>query len=115
MSMNKERALTFCQHCHMKCRLYVTVNNGVIQSIENGMGIADYKGVCAPELLYHPDRILYPLKRTGERGEGQWTRISWEEALDLMAGRFGEIKKRRGSEAIATILGCGHKQMAVRL
>jgi anaerobic selenocysteine-containing dehydrogenase len=112
MSMDKKRTLTFCQHCHMKCRLHVTTSDGVIESIKNGMGVADCKGVCAPELLYHPDRILHPLKRAGKRGNGQWTRISWEEALDLMSSRFGEIKRRFGPEAIATILGCGHKQMA---
>ncbi|MDI7260819.1 MAG: molybdopterin-dependent oxidoreductase [Thermodesulfobacteriota bacterium] len=88
------------------------VNNGKIESIKNGMGIAGIKGVRSDELIYHPDRIIYPLKRMGKRGEGKWSRISWEKTLDMMADRFIEIKNAYGPEAIATIIGCGHKEMA---
>lgn len=50
--------------------------------------------------LYHPDRILYPMKRVGERGEGKWERISWDEALETVASRLNEIKARYGNESV---------------
>ena len=42
------------------------------------------KGQSGPNDVYFPDRILYPMKRVGERGDGKWKRISWDEALDEM-------------------------------
>lgn len=96
---------TFCQNCHMKCRVFVTVQNGKIQTIANAMDIEGAKTVNAHEQVYHPDRLLYPLKRKGERGEGKWQRITWDEALGLMAEQFGRIKEQYGSEAVATIRG----------
>ena len=109
--MSRKKLLTFCQHCHMLCRLYVAVNDGKIESITNGMGVECMKGVHSGELIYHPDRILYPMKRSGERGKGRWDRISWDEALDMTAKRFGEIKKSYGPGALSTIRGCGHKDI----
>lgn len=110
--MKAKRILTFCQHDHMGCRIFCRVVDGRVIDIVNGMGVKCGKEIYAPELLYHPDRVIYPLKRVGKRGEGKWERISWDEALDIMAERFGQIKERYGAETIATIRGCGHKQMA---
>jgi anaerobic selenocysteine-containing dehydrogenase len=55
------------------------------------------KGRAAPELVYHPDRLLYPLKRTRPKGDPDpgWQRISWDEALDLTASRLRQ--HRRGA------------------
>jgi len=103
--MKKEVIQTFCQNCHMKCRIFVTMQNGQIQSIANAMDIEGAKTVSAHEQIYHPDRVLYPQKRVGRRGEGKWQRISWGEALNTMAERFGKIKEKYGLEAIATIRG----------
>ena len=110
--MGAKTILTFCQHCQMKCRLFCRVADGKITHIANAMGVEGVKAINTQELIYHPDRLLYPLKRIGERGEGKWQRISWDEALDTMASRFGEIKDKYGPQAIATVRGCGHKQMA---
>jgi anaerobic selenocysteine-containing dehydrogenase len=52
------------------------------------------------ERLYHPDRLLYPLIRTGEKGEGAFRRASWEEALDLITETFLTIENVFGAEAI---------------
>ena len=104
--------LTFCQHCHMKCRVFCRVEDGKITHVANAMGLEGVKAQASPELIYHPERVMYPFKRVGERGEGRWERISWDEALDIMAKRFGEIKEKYGGEAIATIWGSGHKVMA---
>ncbi len=50
--------------------------------------------------VYHPERILYPLKRTGSKGDGQFTRISWDEALDTISDRLENIISTHGSQAI---------------
>jgi anaerobic selenocysteine-containing dehydrogenase len=53
------------------------------------------------EHLYHPDRLNHPMKRIGERGQGKWKRISWDQALDEIAEKLGKIKERYGVEALA--------------
>jgi anaerobic selenocysteine-containing dehydrogenase len=52
------------------------------------------------EREYSPDRLLYPLKRTGAKGSGEFTRISWDEALSEIAGRLGQVSAEFGPEAI---------------
>jgi len=52
------------------------------------------------ERAHHPDRLLYPLKRSGPKGSGQFDRISWDEALDEIAARFLSLESEYGAEAI---------------
>jgi anaerobic selenocysteine-containing dehydrogenase len=52
------------------------------------------------DFVYHPDRLKYPLKRVGGRGEGNFVRISWDEALDTVAGEFNRIKQEYGPESV---------------
>jgi anaerobic selenocysteine-containing dehydrogenase len=65
------------------------------------------KGKAAPELLYHPDRLKYPLKRTGDRGENKWQRIGWDEALDTISEGFLKVKREFGAESIVGARGTG--------
>ncbi len=71
------------------------------------------KGVTIPDVMYHPNRLLYPLKRAGERGEGKWERISWDEALNTIAGKLKEIKEKYGPEAIHISCGSGQKHVGL--
>jgi thiosulfate reductase/polysulfide reductase chain A len=57
------------------------------------------------EILNHPERINYPLKRVGERGSGKWQRVSWDEALNDIATRLENLKASHGPEALATCIG----------
>jgi anaerobic selenocysteine-containing dehydrogenase len=57
------------------------------------------------EISTHPDRLKYPQKRTGARGEGRWQRISWDEALDAIAEKLTAIKEQHGPEAFGVGLG----------
>jgi anaerobic selenocysteine-containing dehydrogenase len=59
------------------------------------------KGVHAPAGFAHPNRVLYPLKRTGARGAGQWQRVSWDEAMDDIAARLKGVVDRYGAETLA--------------
>jgi anaerobic selenocysteine-containing dehydrogenase len=65
------------------------------------------KGKAAPKFFYHPDRLKYPLKRMGERGENQWERVTWDEALSQIADRFTQIKEESGAEFVALGQGTG--------
>jgi anaerobic selenocysteine-containing dehydrogenase len=60
------------------------------------------------ELLDHPDRINYPLKRAGARGSGDWQRISWTQALDEIAVRLQSLADKTGPETLATSIGGPH-------
>jgi anaerobic dimethyl sulfoxide reductase subunit A len=56
---------------------------------------------------YHPDRLLYPLKRVGKRGEGKFVRISWDEALETVSGQMQRVKAQYGNDALFVPYGTG--------
>lgn len=58
---------------------------------------------------YHPDRLLYPLKRIGQRGEGKFTRITWEEAFDTIASQILRVRKKFGNSAMFVPQGTGNQ------
>jgi anaerobic selenocysteine-containing dehydrogenase len=62
---------------------------------------------AAADWYHHPDRLNFPLKRIGNKGEGKWEQITWEQALDEIAAKLGEIKKQYGAEAVANTTGTG--------
>ncbi len=87
---------------------------GVITEVQDGKAV-HFRGdpdnpitrgwLCAkvrPYLnhVYHPDRLLYPLRRVGPKGGGQWQRISWDEAIAEIAARWKAIIAESGAEAI---------------
>lgn len=61
------------------------------------------------ERVYHPDRILYPLRRVGAKGQGEFQRVSWDEALTEIAGRWQEISSNWGAEAILPFSSAGNQ------
>jgi anaerobic selenocysteine-containing dehydrogenase len=104
---------TACRGCHGGCIHVLTVENDRVTRIRPAkdgplnQGRACIKGISIIEQMYHPDRLLYPMKRTGSRGSGKWARISWDEALDMIAERLDALKKRYGAECISAITGTG--------
>src|SRR5665647_232349 len=91
-------------HCarmdHGGCALLVGIENKKIVRIKGdpqgylNQGYTCYKGRISADRLSHPDRLIHPLKRLGERGEGKWQRISWEQALDETALNLLKIKDK---------------------
>ncbi len=96
-----------CSPCHSNCGVLVHIKDGRVIKIEGdpdhpeNEGSMCVRGQAFTQLLYHPDRIKYPMKRTGEKGEGKWQRISWDEALDAIALKMKEAKEKYGPESIA--------------
>lgn len=97
-------------NCGGRCLLQVHVRDGRVVRISTEDDIPDTPGKpqlrgclrCRSyrERLYHPDRLKYPMKRVGKRGEGNFERISWDEALDTIAGHTKRIMEQYGPDAI---------------
>lgn len=102
-----------CPHdCPDTCALLVTVEDGVATAVKGDPDHPTTAGVLCTkvsrytERTYHEERLLYPLRRVGKKGEGKFERISWEEALDTIASRLGSIAAR-DPQAILPYSYCG--------
>jgi DmsA/YnfE family anaerobic dimethyl sulfoxide reductase A subunit len=95
---------TSCPHdCGGKCLLLAHVDDGKISkltTVKDPRLRACVRGLNSHHRPYLPDRLKYPLKRTGRKGEGKFERISWSEALGVVSRRMEKIKHRHGNSAI---------------
>ena len=103
-----------CYGCHTQCGLRAHLKDGRVLRVEGepffrNMGALCPKGLSSVRKLYAPDRLNYPMKRTRPKGaeDPGWVRISWEEALDTIAGKLKDIQKKYGPRAIAAGQGTG--------
>ncbi len=107
----KDSAAGICGICPGGCGVNVQLADGKIEKISplenHPMGVVCVRGAHAKEIVYSPDRLKYPLLRVGERGEGKFERITWDEALDRIAEKFQAIKRQYGPEAVMTYFGRG--------
>ncbi|MHC1623002.1 MAG: molybdopterin-containing oxidoreductase family protein [Candidatus Methanospirareceae archaeon] len=103
---------SICEMCPFRCGIKVTCDGGVVKTIEgnpkepHSKGKLCARGNSAEQVIYNPDRVKYPLIRTGERGAGGWKRASWGEALDYTAGKLKDIEAKYGPESIAMVQMC---------
>ena len=67
-----------------------------------------HEGRAAIQYHYHPDRLNFPQKRVGERGEGKWERISWDQGIAEVAAKLCELRDKYGAECVAGITGTAH-------
>ena len=99
--------------CHGACGVEVYIKDGKFLKIEGDEDHPFLQGRLCPRMLAlrqyieHPDRLRHPLKRVGERGEGKWQRISWDEALDTCEQRMREIRDKYGAESMIFGQGTG--------
>ena len=97
---------TFCGLCHPRCGTLLHIENGKAVKVEGDpehlitRGLICARGRLMIEHLYHPDRLNYPLKQVGERGAGQWQRVTWEQALDEVAEKLGRLRDSYGAETL---------------
>lgn len=101
-------------NCWSGCKLLLHVRDGKLVATERGpLPDSRYDRICIRGLthvqrVYHPDRLKYPMKRVGARGEGKWERISWDEAINTISSKFTDIKNQYGSNAVAFLPGSGY-------
>lgn len=102
-----------CRSCHGGCGVLMHVQDGVLVKVEGDPESPLNHGRLCPigsvttDLVYHPDRLKYPMRRLGERGSGRWQRITWDEALDEISEKLLAIRDEYGPEAIALGTGTG--------
>jgi anaerobic selenocysteine-containing dehydrogenase len=98
---------TFCPLCVSRCGAKATITDGAFVALEpdpshpTGQALC-VKGKAAPEIVYHAERLLHPLKRTNPKGAGDpgWQRITWDEALDTVAARLLALARDHGPESV---------------
>ncbi len=107
----EEYVPSICQLCPGGCGLNVRVVAGMPVKIEgnqqhpvNRGGLCP-RGLAGLQSLYSPDRIVAPLRRTGPKGSDQWEEISWDEAIQAVAGPLGELRRKGTPEALALLSG----------
>lgn len=116
-AVNERIVPTVCSLCPAGCGMLARVADGSVVKMEGSpmhpvnVGALCPKGQAAPELLYNPDRLTGPMKRTGERGSGQWEPISWEEAIQTVADKLTELRNAGHPERAALLYGETRGQM----
>ena len=104
--MTKTTKYSVCSICDIGCQVRTEAENGKVTRViahDNPMLAKNicFKGVAAPRIHNHADRLTKPLKRVGERGEDKWEEISFEQAMDEIAERLKKIVGEYGPEALA--------------
>lgn len=99
--------------CHNGCGVLLYTKNGKLEKVEGDPlnpftnGKLCVRCLNLPEAVNHPDRLKYPLKRAGKRGENKWERITWDQAYEEIVPRIKQIKRDFGPESIVGIHGTG--------
>ena len=101
---------SLCYFCHANCGVLAYVKDGDVIKIEGDPNYTNQGGLCCrgtSALLHvnHPGRINHALKRVGEKGEGKWEQIDYDQAIKEVAERLNQIKEESGAEAIASAGG----------
>ena len=100
-----------CTLCTAGCGVLIRMRGGRPVDIEGdpdhpaSRGVICRRGRASLEYLDSPGRLRHPLRRLGERGEGRWEKISWDEALEAVAEGLGSAKATYGAESVAFIRG----------
>ena len=100
-----KKVLTTCPHCATGCQYYLVVRDNVIVDVEPANGPSNKGLLCVKgrfgsfNFVHSPERLKYPLIKNKQTGE--FERATWDEALDLIASKFLQIKKEYGPDALA--------------
>lgn len=105
-----EMVKSLCYFCHANCGVLAYVKDGDVIKIEGDPDYSNQSGLCCrgtSALLHlnHPARINHALKRVGEKGEGKWEQIDYDQAIQEVADRLNQIKAESGAEAVASAGG----------
>jgi len=108
---------TACLDCHSRCGALVHIKDEKVVKVEGNpdhplsRGIMCAKGNAARQVIYHPERCNYPVKRTRPKGDADpgWQRITWEEALATISSKLLDYKARFGAESVCFGFGTGRE------
>ncbi|MGQ9646524.1 MAG: molybdopterin-containing oxidoreductase family protein [Thermodesulfobacteriota bacterium] len=98
---------TVCMLCFQVCGIEASVKDGRLVKVEGmkehpfSRGVVCPRGYCLPEYVYSPDRLRYPMRKK----DGEFIRVSWDEALDKIADKLQQIKKGYGAHSVALSVG----------
>lgn len=102
---------TTCKQCPAGCGVIAYLNGDRLVQIlgnpdhPNNLGGICAKGIAGINLVNDPDRLLFPMKRIGPRGENRWSRITWDEAFHTLSTRIGRLKKEGRTEGFVADMG----------
>ena len=101
---------SLCYFCHANCGVLAYVKDGDVIKIEGDPDYSNQGGLCCrgtSALLHlnHPARVNHVLKRVGEKGEGKWEQVDYDQAIQEVADRLNQIKAESGAEAVASAGG----------
>lgn len=102
-----------CRSCHGGCGVLLSVKNNRLVKVKPdktspfSKGYMCIKGLKIKEMMYHPERLLFPMKRVGPRKNKKWERISWEKALTEISEKLDTLRQAFGPESIAIGQGTG--------
>jgi len=102
---------SLCAFCTNACGVLAHVEDGKVVKCEGNpenpwsQGFTCQRNRLATKWLYHPDQLMYPLKRLGKRGEGKWGRISWDDALGEIGEKLLKLKQEHGAQTVGVVGG----------
>lgn len=108
-----------CRMCHGGCGVLIYLKEGRAEKIAGdpdcpiNHGTLCSKGIASIQLAYHPDRLTHPVRRIGPKGSGRWERISWDEALNIIAEKLCGYREAFGAESVVMGYGTGRDNEAV--
>jgi anaerobic selenocysteine-containing dehydrogenase len=102
---------SICGICPGGCGVNVKLVDGRIETIRpikgHPIGVVCIRGLHSKEIVYSMDRLRYPLLRVGNKGEGKFARITWDEAIDHIVRAFRKTKDAYGPQAVMSYFGRG--------
>jgi len=106
-----------CGICPSGCGVNVHLKDGKIERMvplkNHPQGIVCPRGTRAKEIVYSKDRLLYPQRRIGSKGSGEYERITWDQAYDILVDKLHHISKHYGPEAVCTYTGRGNFEFSL--
>jgi anaerobic selenocysteine-containing dehydrogenase len=106
-----------CGICPAGCWVNLTLTDGKIVDIaadpDHSLGMLCRRGQHAPEIIYSPNRLKYPMRRVGPKGDYEFERISWDQAYDIIVDNLNRIKAEIGPEAVSFYGGRGAFELSL--
>ncbi len=109
--MATETVTGICGICPGGCGVHVVLVDGKVERISpikgHPIGVVCVRGLHSKEIIYSRDRLKYPLLRKGEKGEGHFERIAWDEAMERIVHGFRKTRDDYGAQAVMSYFGRG--------